>query len=159
MKLRERLWFALLLIVDKLFGTRLVQREVNRRHEILVEYQRRMSDIQTEVENLETRLDALQLQLCLLYLRQRHMVDLENWLRFESGSSDEAGLDLLIEHLVKSRLAAIEMQETTPGHQVYHLRPDWGGIASAIGDASETLEPETIAWLHQQVTDQTQPTA
>jgi hypothetical protein len=157
MRLRDRLWFALLLTLDKLLGTRLAQREVNRRHEMLIEYQRRAQSIQQEVAHLETRLEALHLQLCLLYLRQRHMTDVETWLQFESGSSDEAGLDLLIEHLVKPRLAAIEMHETAPGHQVYHLHPDWEAIASAIGDASETLEPETISWLHQQVAHQSQP--
>jgi hypothetical protein len=151
MRLRDRLLFAVLLVVDKLFGTQLAQQEVNRRQAIVAGYQRQAAGLQQEIEHLDAELTALHLRFCLLYLRQRHMADLENWLRFESGNSDEAGLDLLIKHLVRPRLAAIETHETTPGHHVYHLRPDWRAIAAAIGDTVETLEPETIAWLHQQV--------
>lgn len=153
MRLRDRLLFAVLLAVDKLFSTQWVQREVKRRQAIVAGYQRQAAGLQQEIEHLDAELTALHLRFCLLYLRQRHMADLENWLRFESGNSDEAGLDLLIKHLVKPRLATIEMHETAPGHHVYHLRPDWKAIAAAIGDTVETLEPETIAWLHQQVSN------
>jgi len=159
MRWRDRLLFTTFLIVDKLFGTHLVQKEINRRQAVVAEYQRRTKDIQQEIGNLETHLTKLHLQLCLLYLHQRHITNLKNWLRFESGNTDEAGLDLLIEHLVKPRLAAVEVHETAPGHHVYHLRPDWGAIAAAIGNAAETLEPETMAWLQQQVTHQSQSTA
>lgn len=156
MRFRDRLLFMVLLVVDRLFGTHWVQRELDRRKEQLAEYQARTANIQQEIEHLGARLNGLHLQLCLLYLRQRHMTGLEDWLRFESGGSDEPGLDLLIEHLVKPRLAAIETHETSPGHHVYHLHPDWGGIAAAIGDEPKTLEPETLAWLRQRVAEQSQ---
>jgi hypothetical protein len=158
MTLRDRFLFGLLLLIDRLFGTRWTQRVLARRHARLAEYQRRMSGIQSEIGQLEVHLDALHVQLCLLYLRQRHLMGLEDWLRFESGGDDEPGLDLLIEHLVKPRLAAVEMHETAPGHQVYHLRPDWRAVAAALGD-SAMLEPETLAWLHRQIAAQTESTA
>ena len=154
MRFRDRFLFLALAVVDRLFGTRLVQRELDRRREHLAVYQARMADIQQEIDLLGERLEGLHLQLCLLYLRHRHMVDVDDWLRFESGGSDESGLDLLIEHLVKPRLAAIEMQEMVPGHHIYHLCPDWEAIAAAIGDALEMLEPETLAWLHQRMANQ-----
>lgn len=154
MRFRDRLLFTALLIVDRLFGTQLVQRETSRRQTIVAEYQRRATDIQHKVNDLETHLEELHLQLCLLYLRQRHASGSESWLHFESGGSDEAGLDMLIEHLVKPRLAAIEMRETAPDHHVYDLHPDWGAIAAAIGDTTETLETETLAWLRRRVTNQ-----
>jgi len=156
MRFRDRILFLGLSIVDRLFGTRWVQRELERRRQRLAEYQARMANIQQEIDQLQVRLEGLHLQLCLLYLRHRHMTGLEGWLRFESGGSDEPGLDILIEHLVKPRLAAIEVQETAPGHHVYHLRPDWKAIATAVGDALKMLEPETLTWLRQQVANQSQ---
>jgi len=148
--------FLGLAIVDRLFGTRWVQRELDRRRSRLTEYQAQVSRIQHEVDRLAGRLEGLHVQLCLLYLRRRHMTDLDNWLRFESGGSDEPGLDLLIEHLVKPRLAAIEMREAASGHHVYHLFPNWTAIVTAIGDALDTLEPETLAWLRQRAANQSQ---
>lgn len=156
MRFRDRILFLGLSIVDRLFGTRWVQRELERRRQRLAEYQARMANIQQEIDHLQVRLEGLHLQLCLLYLRHRHMTGLEDWLRFESGGSDEPGLEILIEHLVKPRLAAIEVQETAPGHHVYHLRPDWKAIATAVGDALKMLEPETLTWLRQQVANQSQ---
>lgn len=156
MRFRDRILFLGLSIVDRLFGTRWVQRELERRRQRLAEYQARMANIQQEIDHLQVRLEGLHLQLCLLYLRHRHMTGLEGWLRFESGGSDEPGLEILIEHLVKPRLAAIEVQETAPGHHVYHLRPDWKAIATAVGDALKMLEPETLTWLRQQVANQSQ---
>lgn len=159
MRFRDRILFLGFAAADRLFGTRLVQRELDRRRERLAEYQARMANMQQEIDFLGERLEGLHLQLCLLYLRHRHMADVEDWLCFESGGSDEPGLDLLIEHLVKPRLAAIEMQETMPGHHVYHLRPDWEAIAAAMGDALETLEPETLAWLRQWTANQSHSAA
>lgn len=156
MRFRDRILFLGLSIVDRLFGTRWVQRELERRRQRLAEYQARMANIQQEIDHLQVRLEGLHLQLCILYLRHRHMTGLEDWLRFESGGSDEPGLEILIEHLVKPRLAAIEVQETAPGHHIYHLRPDWKAIATAVGDALKMLEPETLTWLRQQVANQSQ---
>lgn len=159
MRFRDRILFLGLVIVDRLFSTHWVQRELERRRERLAEYQVRMADFQQEIDLLQVRLEKLHLQLCLLYLCHRQMMGLEDWLRFESGGSDEPGLDLLIEHLVRPRLATIEMHEIAPGHHVYHLHPDWKAIVAAIGDAAETLEPETLAWLHRRLANQSQSTA
>jgi hypothetical protein len=158
-RFRDRLLFLGLAILDRLFGTSWVQQELDGRRERLATYQARMGDIEQEIDLLGERLEGLHLQLCLLYLRHRHMADVEDWLRFESGNSDESGLDLLIEHLVKPRLAAIEMQETAPGHHVYRLRPDWEAIVAAMGDGLETLEPETLAWLRQWTANQSHSAA
>ena len=159
MRFRDRVLFLALAVVDRLFSTHCVQRELDRRWRRLTEYQAQAARIQQDIERLEQGLEGLHLQLCLLYLRHRHVMDVDNWLRFETGDSEEAGLNLLIEHLVKPRLAAVEMQETTPGHHVYCLRPDWTAIAAAIGDPLETLEPEILAWLRQQIANRSQPIA
>jgi hypothetical protein len=154
----DRALFLGLAVVDKLFGSHLVQREMERRQKHLAICQAQVTNIQHKIDDLETQLTGLHLQLCLVYLRQRYMMDLDNWLRFETGGDDERGLDLLIEYLVKPRLAAIEMDEIAPRHHVYYLRPDWTAIAVAIGDTPETLELETFVWLQQRVASQYQPT-
>jgi hypothetical protein len=158
MRFRDRALFLVLAVADRLLGTHWVQTELDRRWKRLTEYQAQMGDMQQEMARLESGLEKLQLQLCLIYLRHRHMMDLDNWLHFESGGSEEPGLDLLIEHLVKPQLAAVEMQETTPGHHVYHLRPYWTAIAAAIGEPLEALEPEIRTWLRQRMADGCQPT-
>lgn len=158
MRFWDRVLFLGLAVVDKLFDSHLVQREMERRRKHLAVYQARVTNIQQKIDDLETQLTGLHLQLCLIYLRQRYMTDLDNWLRFETGGDDERGLGLLIEYLVKPRLAAIEMHEIAPRHHVYYLRPDWTAIAVAIGDTPETLELETFVWLQQRVASQYQPT-
>jgi len=159
MRFRDRVLFVGLAIVDRVFGTHWVQRELKRRQNRLAEHQARMTNVQQEIDQLQDQLEKLHVQLCVLYLRGRYMADLEDWLRFEPGSGDEPGLDILIEHLVKPRLAAIEIHETAPDCHIYHLCPDWRAITAAIGDAAKLLEPETLAWLRQRVANQSQPTA
>jgi len=157
MGFRDRLLFMLLTIGDKLFGAVWVQHELERRRARLAGYQSRVEAIQQETSQLESRMEALHVQLCMLYLRQRHMTHLENWLHFESGGDDEPGLDLVIEHLVKPRLAAIEMYQNSPDSYTYHLHPDWQAIAGAMGDSVKMMERETLVWLQQQTAGQGQP--
>jgi len=159
MRFRDRILFTILVIADKLFDTNLMQREVQRRQKLLADYRKQARNIHQEVSNLENQLEDLHLQLCLLYLRQRHVTDPQDWLYFETGDSNEAGLDLLIEHLVKPRLAAIKVREISPGHHAYHLHPDWKSIADVIGDINNILEPETLSWLHQRMLKQSQSKA
>jgi len=154
MKFRDRILFLGLALVDKLFGSNWVQRELDRRQKRLTVYRERIANVQREIDDLESHLDGLHVQLCLLYLRHRYMADLDNWLRFETGGSDEQGLELLIEYLVKPRLAAIEIHQVAPKHHVYFLQPDWAAIAVAIGDSPEMLEMDTLVWLHQRVASQ-----
>lgn len=157
MRFRDRVLFLVLAAADRLLGTHWVHTELDRRWRRLTTYQAQMGDIRQEIARLESGLEKLQLQLCLIYLRHRHMIDLDNWLRFESGGSEEPGLDLLIEHLVKPRLATVEMRETTPGHHLYHLHPDWTAIAATIGEPLEALEPEIRTWLRQRMADGAPP--
>ncbi len=159
MKFWDRILFTGLAIVDGLFDSNLVERELERRRRRLQVYQKKIDDVQQKIDDLHAQLMGLHLQLCLTYLRQRYMADPNNWLRFETGSKDERGLELLIEYLVKPRLATIETHEIAPRHHVYHLQPDWSAIATAIGETPEVLEVEAFVWLQQQIAEQVQSQA
>ncbi|MBC8265281.1 MAG: hypothetical protein H8E47_14305, partial [Anaerolineales bacterium] len=92
--------------------------------------------------------EAANLQLCLLYLRQRELLLPHRWLHFDSANPQEdQGLDLLINHLVKSRLAAIEMQEVEKNHYIYKLNPNWTAIGDYLAQHEADLQPEIAGWL------------
>lgn len=157
MRFWDRLWLTLLLTADRLFGTRWLERELSRRQSALAAYQNRAEGIQHAIEHLEDHLEALHLQLCILYLRQRHMIDPANWLALESGGDDEPGLNLLIQHLVRPRLAAVETQTLAPGRHAYLFRPHWQAIVTTLENVAVTLEPDTVAWLRRQIAGSSEP--
>jgi hypothetical protein len=93
-------------------------------------------------------LEAANLQLCLLYLRQRNLLSPQRWLHFDPvNPQEDQGLDLLINHLVKPRLAAIEMQEVESNHYIYRLKPDWAAIGDFLAQREADLQPEIANWL------------
>jgi hypothetical protein len=70
------------------------------------------------------------------------------WLYFDPANPQEdKGLDLLIHHLVKPRLAAVEMQEIKKDHHIYKLEPDWAAIGDFLAQREADLQPEIADWL------------
>lgn len=148
MKTRDKILFAALILVDHLLGTHLVDKELARREAKVARYRARMTELEKQLTRLEGLLGALNLRLCLLYLRERSLLSPERWLSFDPNDPEkDKGLDLLIEHLVKSRLATIEMDEVEEGHYVYHLRPDWAAIRAVFAEQQADLEPGMKGWL------------
>ena len=93
-------------------------------------------------------MEAANLQLCLLYLRQREFLSPRRWLHFDPANPQEdQGLDLLINHLGKPRLAAIEMREAEKSHYIYRLAPDWAAIGDFLAQREAELQPEIAEWL------------
>lgn len=145
MNIGHRLWFASLLLIDWLFGTRLALKEVERRHQRLAEAEAQLEAIRQEAERLTNVLEQVNIAICLFHLRQRQLLIPENWLCFQSFDEHEAELlDMFIEHLVKPRLAAIEIQESEAGY-TYRLIPDWAAIRAALANA----DPDLAAWLEE----------
>jgi hypothetical protein len=154
-----------LVIIDHLFGTRLVEREVARRKAEVARSEARLAEISQQLLKLGELLEAANLQLCLLYLRQRNLLSPQRWLYFDlADSQEDKGLDLLINHLVKPRLAAIEMQEASSrepalslskgsargvekNHYIYRLEPDWAAIGDFLTQREADLQPEIADWL------------
>ena len=145
MRIGDRLWLAGLLLIDRVFGTRLAIKEVERRRQRLAEAEVQLTAIQTELKRLTDLLEQVNLGLCLFHLRQRRLFIPERWLYFQTADEDETQiLEMLIEHLVKPRLAAIEVQEDEAGY-TYRLIPDWAAIRAAL----ENPEPDLAAWLEE----------
>jgi len=144
-------------IIDRLFATDLLEREVARRKAKLARSEARLAEINEQLAKLEDLLEAANLQLCLLYLRQRELLLPHHWLHFDTANpNEEQGLDLLINHLVKSRLAAIEMQEASSRgsaqgvekkHYIYKLEPDWAAVSDYLTQQEADLQPEIADWL------------
>lgn len=152
-----RLWFAALIITDRLMGTRLVEWKMARLQHRVETYEAQAAAIQQQREELKRLLHATQVELCVLYLHQRRLLRPETWLRFAPATSadDEQTLDLLIDRLVKPGLATVrtetigEVGARSPRPYVYHLRPDWNAIADLLSARKEHLDPMTAAWLEE----------
>jgi len=148
MRIGDRILLASLVIIDHLFGTSFVERELARRKATLARYEARLAEISEQLLKLDGLLEAANLQLCLLYLRQRELLSPQRWLYFDTANPQEdQGLDLLIHHLVKPRLAAIEMQEVEKNHYIYRLEPDWAAIGDFFSRQEADLQPEIADWL------------
>ena len=148
MKARDKILFTALILVDRLFGTRLAEKELSRREARVAGYRSQMMELEQQLTSLEGLLEALSLRLCLLYLQERSLLLPERWLSFDPNDPEEdRGLDLIIEHLVKPRLAAVEMDKVEEGHYVYHVKPDWTAIRLLLAEQQIDLEAEMEGWL------------
>ncbi len=149
MNIWTRLWFAVLIVTDRLLGTHLVERELARLQRRVETFEAQASAIRQQMEELNRLLHVVQVELCVLYLRQRHLLRPETWLRFAPAESadEERGLDLLIGRLVKHGLSTIRTEAVGEQTYVYHLCPDWPAIADLLSARKELLDPVTAFWL------------
>lgn len=148
MRIGDKILLAGLGIIDRLFATDLLEREVARRKAKIARYEARLAEISQQLLKLGGLLEAANLQLCLLYLRQRELLSPQRWLHFDTANAQEdQGLDLLIQHLVKPRLAAIETQGIEENRYIYTLEPDWAGIDAFLAQREADLQPEIADWL------------
>jgi len=145
----DRLWFAVLITTDRLLGTHLVERELARLQRRVEAFETQASAIRQQMEELNRLLHVVQVELCVLYLRQRQILRPETWLCFAPAGSvdEERGLDLLIGRLVKHGLATVRTEAVGEQAYVYHLRPDWAAIAGLLSAWKEHLDPVTALWL------------
>ncbi|MBC7251873.1 MAG: hypothetical protein H5T62_16535 [Anaerolineae bacterium] len=145
MRLTDRLWLSGLLFIDRLFGTRLALKEIQRRRERLSQTKAQLATIQSELKRLSELLDQVNIGLCLFHLRQRRLLIPARWLHFQSEDEEDTHLlEMLIEYLVKPRLAAIEVEEREGGYD-YRLTPHWTALKAALAD----LDPDLTAWLEE----------
>ncbi|MFB0536728.1 MAG: hypothetical protein ACETWR_17310 [Anaerolineae bacterium] len=148
MRTRDKILFTALILVDHLLGTNLAKKELSRREANVARYRAQMTDLEKQLTRLEGLLEAINLRLCLLYLQERSLLLPERWLSFDANDPEEdTGLNLLIEHLVKPRLATIEMDKVEEGHYLYHLQPDWAAIRAFFAEQQADLEPDMKRWL------------
>ena len=148
MRTRDRILFTALILVDHLLGTNLAKKELSRREANVARYRAQMTELEKQLTRLEGLLGAINLRLCLLYLQERSLLLPERWLSFDANDPEEdTGLNLLIEHLVKPRLATIEMDKVEEGHYLYHLQPDWAAIRAFFAEQQADLEPDMKRWL------------
>ena len=148
MKTRDKILFTAFILVDHLLGTKLAEKELARREAKVARYKARMTDLEEQLTKLEGLLGAINLRLCLLYLRERSLLSPERWLSFDSNDPEEdRGLGLVIEHLVKPRLATVETDQVEEGHYIYHLQPDWAAIRAFFAEQQADLEPDMRGWL------------
>jgi len=144
----DRILLVGLGIIDRLFATDFLGRETARRKARVARSEARLAEISQQLVKLEGLLEAANLQLCLLYLRQRNLLSPQRWLHFDPANpQDDQGLDLLINHLVKPRLAAIEVREVEKNRYTYRLDPDWTAIDDFLAQRGAGLQPEIADWL------------
>jgi len=151
MNIWTRFWFAILVTVDRLLGTHLVEWEMARQQRRVEVYEAQASAIRRQVECLDRLLQVTQVELCVLYLRQRRILRPEAWLRFAPAENvdEERGLDLLIGRLVKHGLATVRTETVGEQTYVYHLHPNWAAMADLLSAWKEPLDPIVISWLEE----------
>ena len=148
MRIGDKILLTGLGIIDHLFATNFLEREVARRKARVARSEARLAELSEQLDKLGELLEAANLQLCLLYLRQRELLLPHRWLHFDTANPQEdQGLDLLVHHLVKPRLAAIEMQEVEKNHYIYKLKPNWAAIGDYLAQREADLQPEIADWL------------
>jgi hypothetical protein len=149
MSIWTRLRYAVFAITDRLLGTHLIDQEMARMQQHLEAFEDQTIILRKQMEDLNRLLHVVQVQLCVLYLRQRYMLRPETWLRFAPADSadEERDLDLLIGRLVRHGLSTITTEQVGRNTYVYHLHPDWTAIAGLLGGWRESQDPATVAWL------------
>ena len=151
MRLLVRFWFACLVLADRLLGTHLVEWQLARQQGRVEAFEAQAAVIRRQMEDLDRLLQVTQVELCVLYLRQRRVLQPETWLRFAPAENvdEERGLDLLISRLVKHGLATICTETVGEQTYVYYLRPDWVAIMDLLNNWREHLDPLAISWLEE----------
>jgi hypothetical protein len=141
--------FAGLVVIDRLFGTRLVERELARLQSHIATFETQASVLQQQIEEANRLLHAVQVELCVLYLHQRRLLLPEAWCRFAPAEGADEGnhLDLLINRLVKHGLATVRTEATGERVYVYYVQPDWEAIADLLGNWQELMTPVVSTWL------------
>lgn len=144
-----RLRYAVFAVTDRLLGTRLIDQEMARMQQYLEAFEDQTITLRKQMEDLNRLLHVVQVQLCVLYLRQRYVLRPGTWLRFAPADSvdEERDLDLLIGRLVRHGLSTITTEQVGRNTYVYHLQPDWTAIADLLGGWQESQDPATVAWL------------
>ena len=156
MGLLTHLWFACLVLTDRLLGTHLVEWELARLQRRVEAYEAHASAIRRQMEELDRLLHVTQVELCVLYLRQRRVLRPEIWLCFVPAerAGEERDLDMLIDRLVKHGLATVRTETVGEQTYVYHLRPDWAAIVDLLSAWRKYLDPLTTSWLDKMRSDE-----
>ncbi len=144
-----RLRFLMYVLLDRWFGTHLVDREMGRLQATMDRFEGQASVLQRQMGDLNHLLHVIQVQMCVLYLRQRHSLRPEGWLRFDPRESEEEehGVDLLINRLVRHNLATVQTEVVGPREYVYQLRPRWAAIVELLSAQEGLLDSWTASWI------------
>jgi hypothetical protein len=146
------LWTRLLLLVDALLGSHLVEWELSRRQLRIEQLLAAMDDVNQELDGLRETLAVSQLVVCLIELKARseRVSGLnQDWLVFAPHKDDaEDLLDIAIEYLVRPGLAKVETTPVSPRQYVYRLDPDWGAVVERVRDRPGITD--LMGWLEKQ---------
>ena len=139
-----------LLIIDKMLGTHLLDRELARYQVRIDALVKRVDAVSQEIDTLAEALAAYRLTLCLIELQIRsERADLDDWPCFAPGADgrleDEGLLDSVIDCLVKPRLATVDVEPMDEGRYLYRVHPNWSTIQTRL----EGTQPpsELLVWL------------
>jgi hypothetical protein len=151
MRWRTWLWSRLLLMVDRLWGTQLIERELGRRQHRIERLTADMDAFNRELEVLVAELTLHRLLLCLIERKARsERENLDDWLYFSPHTDgEESLLDSAIDCLVKPRLARIDVDPVGPREYVYRLQPDWAAIIDRLRGTAVAVG--LMTWIEEQV--------
>jgi hypothetical protein len=151
MRRRTWVWSRFLVLADALFGSHLLEWELARRQRRIERLTNELLDVDRDLEAAARALDFYQITFCLILLKTRsERAGAGDWLSFDTRlEGDEDVLNSVIECLVKTHLARLDVLSSESGHQVYRLVPDWSAIMAHFDQ--RILARELQTWLRQQL--------
>jgi hypothetical protein len=147
------LWVHLLLSADRLWGTRFVTWELERRQRRIERLTAVIAAVNQDLAERAQELAFYRLIVCLLELKSRSECgEMGDWLHFVPQSEPETSLfESVVDCLVKPRLAQVDTERLGPGCFAYRLHPDWPAIIAHL--SARPVAPELTRWLADQTSD------
>ncbi len=151
MTMWKRFRFWVRFVTDRLLGTHLVDRDMVRLQHYVGMVDTQVSVLRQQMEDLNLLLHIVQVQMCVLYLRQRHILRPATWLCFapDEGPDEEKSLDMLVNRLLRHKLATVRTETVGERSYIYHLQPDWEAIVNLLSDNQGLDNAVIVAWLEE----------
>jgi hypothetical protein len=145
----------LLAVIDRLLGTHLLNRSVNRWQQEVKAMQIEIASLQTHMEELNASRAAILRHLSLSYLQLRQSQSPDSWLHFDPrNSAEESAIDVLTRALVAPHWARWTVNQIGSGDAniyTYDLVPDWAALRQEVLKHTTNFSTSLLDWLSAQM--------
>jgi hypothetical protein len=145
----------LLAVIDRLLGTHLLDRSVNRWQQEVKAMQIEIASLQTRMEELNASRGAILRHLSLSYLQLRQSQAPDSWLHFDPRNpAEESAIDVLTRALVAPHWARWTVNQIGSGDAniyTYDLVPDWAALRQEVLKHTTNFSTSLLDWLSAQM--------
>jgi hypothetical protein len=145
----------LLAVIDRLLGTHLLDRTVNRWQQEVEAMQTEIASLQTRLEELDDSRGAILRHLCLSYLQLRQARSPDGWLHFDPRNpAEESAIDILTRALVVphwARWTVNQVGTRDANIYTYDLVPDWAALRQEVLKHTTNFSTSLLDWVSEQM--------